>query len=60
MNKTPAYYIFLGLLIGSVFGLGIGAVGGSVISGMEVGALAGVFIGWFLAATLLEQNKRQK
>jgi uncharacterized protein YcfJ len=59
MDKTPAYYIFLGLLIGAVFGLGIGAVGGNTINGMEVGALAGVFIGWFLAAAAFENRSKK-
>lgn len=36
MNKTPAYYIFLGLLIGAVFGFGIGTANGKLITGMEL------------------------
>lgn len=54
MDKTPAYYILLGLLIGAIFGFGIGAANGNVISGMQYGSLAGVFIGWFIAAAVLE------
>lgn len=55
MDKTPAYYIFLGLLIGAVAGVGIGAANGNLITGMQLGALAGVFIGWFIAAPALRK-----
>lgn len=57
MDKTPAYYIFLGLLVGAVFGWGLGAVNGNTIHGMQLGALAGLFIGWFIADTALKQRK---
>lgn len=56
MNKTPAYYIFLGLLMGAVLGWGLGAVNGNAIHGMQLGALAGLFIGWFIASTSLQQR----
>ena len=46
MGKTPAYYIFLGLLIGATFGLAIEAASGNIIRGVQFGALAGTFIGW--------------
>lgn len=60
MDKTPAFYIVLGLLIGAIFGLGVGAANGNAIRGMELGALAGVFIGWFLVAAVLESGKKQQ
>jgi hypothetical protein len=43
-------YIFLGLAIGAVLGIGLGAANGNVFNGFWIGALAGVFIGWFIAA----------
>lgn len=52
MDKTPAYYIFLGLLIGAIFGFGVGALNGNTIDGMQLGSTAGLFIGWFIAVTM--------
>jgi hypothetical protein len=57
MDKTPACYILLGLLIGAVPGGGMGAVNGNGIHGMELGTLAGLLIGWFIAVTALEKRK---
>jgi uncharacterized protein YcfJ len=55
VDKTPAYYIFLGLLIGALVGVGIGAANGNLITGMQLGALTGLFIGWFIAAPALKK-----
>ena len=55
MDKTPAYMIFLGLLIGTIFGLGIGTVNGTAVHGMQLGAMTGLFIGW-LVTTLPRQK----
>ena len=59
MNKKTAFYIFLGLLIGAVFGMGLGAANGNAIHGLQLGALAGTFIGWFVAAAVMEQGKKE-
>jgi hypothetical protein len=56
MNGTPAYSIFAGLLIGAAFGAGTGALFGDAMQGMQLGALAGVFIGWVITSLTL-QNK---
>jgi hypothetical protein len=56
MNKTPAYPIFLGLLIGAIVGFGIGAVNGNTMHGMQLGSMAGLFIGWFLAVNPLQKR----
>ena len=58
MNKTPSYSIFLGLLIGAIFGLGTGLASGNAIMGLGVGALADAFIGWFIMAAVLELRKK--
>jgi ABC-type uncharacterized transport system permease subunit len=58
MEKTFGYFIFGGLLIGAMFGL-IGAGGGNPLLGIGIGALAGAFIGWFVAA-ILKQTKKAK
>jgi hypothetical protein len=55
MDKTPAFYIFLGLLLGTLVGFGIGAINGDVVHGMQLGALGGVFIGWVLTAQTLQK-----
>jgi hypothetical protein len=55
MKKTPAYYIFLGLLIGAAAGLVIGAMSGNATHGIQIGALAGLFIGWVITAPTLQK-----
>jgi hypothetical protein len=52
MDKRPAFSIFLGLLIGAIVGLGIGALNAHPIDGMQLGSMAGLLIGWFIAATM--------
>ena len=56
MNKTPAYPIFLGLLIGAIVGFGIGLVSGNTIYGTQLGSMAGLLIGWFIAVSPLEKR----
>lgn len=57
MERKFGYYIVVGLLIGGVFGMGLGAANGNTLLGVAGGALAGVFIGWFIAAAVLEYQK---
>jgi ABC-type uncharacterized transport system permease subunit len=59
MDKTFGYYIFGGLLIGAMFGL-IWAAGNNPLMGIGIGAMAGAFIGWFIAAAVLEQRNKEK
>jgi ABC-type uncharacterized transport system permease subunit len=59
MNKTFGYYVFGSLLIGALFG-SIWTVGSNPLIGAGIGALAGTFIGWFVAAAVLEQNKKKQ
>lgn len=54
VNKKFGYYILIGLLIGAIFGMGIGAANGSPLPGIGMGALAGVFLAWFIAAAILK------
>jgi hypothetical protein len=53
MAKQFGYYVLLGVLVGAVFGFGIGTANGNALLGMEIGAFFGVFIGWFAAAAIL-------
>ena len=59
MEKTFGYFVFGGLLIGAMFGL-IWTGGRNPVMGSGIGALAGAFLGWFIAAAVLEQRKKQK
>jgi ABC-type uncharacterized transport system permease subunit len=59
MDKKFGYYVFGGLLIGAVFG-SLWTANGNILLGMAFGALAGVGIGWFIAAAALEKNNRKK
>lgn len=54
MNKKFGLFIFLGLGIGGIFGVGLGAANGNATLGTAIGAIAGVFIGWFIAAAVRE------
>ena len=59
MDRKSAYHIVLGLVIGAVFGMGIGAANGYPVFGIGLGALFGAFIGWFLAAAVENRNKNR-
>jgi ABC-type uncharacterized transport system permease subunit len=52
MNQKDAIYLFAGLAIGALFGFLVGSANGNPLLGLGFGALAGVFIGWFVAASL--------
>ena len=60
MDQKFGYYIVLGLLVGAVFGFGLRAANGNVILGIGIGTFAGVFIGWFVAAAMLEREAKKK
>ncbi len=52
MNKKFALYIVSGLFIGALFGASFTPVIENDMLSILHGALAGVFIGWFIAATV--------
>jgi ABC-type uncharacterized transport system permease subunit len=58
MKQRFGVYI-ISLLIGAVFGMGLGAANGNPAIGTIGGALAGVFLGWFIAAAVLEKEKKK-
>ena len=60
MERKFGYFIVLGLLIGVVFGMGLGVANGNTIWGIGLGALFGVFIGWFVAAAALQNRNKMK
>ena len=57
MERKIGQYAFVGLLIGALLGVGIGAANGNPILGVGGGALPGLFFGWFIAAAVLEKEK---
>ena len=57
MDKRFGLYIVLGLILGAVFGIFFGPVVGNTAVAMKLGALGGVFIGWFIAAAVIENSK---
>ncbi len=60
MNKKFGLFILLGLLVGSTFGIFFGPVLENPLLGVGLGALGGVFIGWFIAAAVIENEKTGK
>jgi hypothetical protein len=59
MDRRFGYYIVLGLVIGVAFGTLVGAASGNTLLGIGLGALGGVFIGWFVAAAALQTRGRK-
>ena len=57
MNKKFGLYIVLGLIIGGNFGIFLGPAMGNTPLAIALGALGGLFIGWFIAAAVLENSK---
>jgi hypothetical protein len=60
MERKFGYYIVLGLVIGAIFGMGLGAASENTTWGIALGALFGVFIGWFVAAAALQNRNKMK
>lgn len=60
MDRKFGYFIVLGLVIGIVFGMGVGAANGDSLLGIGLGALSGVFIGWFVSAATLKNRDNNK
>lgn len=54
MEKTFSNTICGGLLLGAIFGL----IAAGLV-GLALGGMAGAFIGWFIAAAVLEQRKKE-
>jgi ABC-type uncharacterized transport system permease subunit len=59
MDKKFGYYAFGGALIGAFLGLAWSA-GNNPVAGLGIGALVGLFIGWFIAAAVRENSKKEK
>ncbi len=57
MDRNFGLFIVLGLVIGSIFGVSLGAVIGNNAIGIMLGPISGVFLGWFVAAAVLKNRK---
>jgi membrane associated rhomboid family serine protease len=60
MAKKFGLYIVLGMLIGMLFGASFTPVVENDMLAILGGALAGVFIGWFVAAAVRERMMRKQ
>jgi len=56
MERRFGFYIVLGLVIGGFLGVGFGAAIENATLGIALGALGGLFIGWFAAAAARERQ----
>lgn len=59
MDKISGFYIYGGMLIGALLGI-LWAGGSNMLMGIGIGAFVGASIGWFVAAAVFEQKKKQK
>lgn len=55
MDKRFGYYVFGGMLIGALLGLGWSTTGNPLVS-MGFGALIGAAVGWFIGAYVFQQK----
>lgn len=63
MNKQFGLFIVVGLAVGASFGVFIGTAIENTPLGIALGAmgaLGGLFLGWFLAAAVLENESAKK
>ena len=59
MDRKFGTYVFAGLAIGAFVGALAGAGNHNALSGMGIGALVGVFLGWFVAAAVIEGRRQE-
>jgi hypothetical protein len=57
MDEKSGVYIVLGLVIGAVFGVSLGPAIGNTFLAIALCAFGGAFVGWFIAAAVLENSK---
>ena len=59
MDKKFGLFILFGLLIGGNLGVFLGAAMNNPVLGIGLGAVGGLFVGWFIAAAV-QENKNSK
>ena len=57
MNKKYMLYIIAGLFTGVIFGTGFGPAVENISLATAIGAIGGLFIGWFIAAAVREHER---
>ena len=60
MKHRMGVYAVVGVLFGSIFGVFLGEALGHGGFGVAVGALCGLYLGWFAAAAVLEGGNKKK
>ncbi len=61
MTRKLGYFLLLGVGMGAIFGIFLGAPLENNTLGIALGALSGLFIGWFIGAAVLEsRNEKQR
>lgn len=60
MERKFGVYIFLGMIIGVIFGTGIGAANGNPIIGLWLGSVVGGYLGWFVAIAARENQEKNQ
>jgi NhaP-type Na+/H+ or K+/H+ antiporter len=60
MNRDFGLFIFVGMAIGALFGLPFAEPIGNALLAVGIGALAGLFLGWFLAAARRQLQKEKR
>jgi uncharacterized membrane protein len=60
MDKKFGIFVLLGLLLGGQLGVFFGPILKNPILGVALGALGGAFLGWFIAAAVLENQNSNK
>lgn len=60
MDKKFGLYIIIGLFVGALFGVSFTPVIGNDLLAISGGALAGVFLGWFIAAAVNARKQNGK
>ncbi|KAA3643833.1 MAG: hypothetical protein DWQ07_17100 [Chloroflexi bacterium] len=60
MNKKLGAYIFLGLIVGSIFGTVMVISNEKPVLSVGFGAVAGALIGWVIAIVSNQNSKRKK
>ena len=59
MDKKFGYFVFGGLLIGAFLGW-LWSAHSNPLAGLGFGALAGIAVGWFIAAAFIEKDNEKK
>jgi membrane associated rhomboid family serine protease len=60
MDKKFGLYIVAGLAMGAIYGIFFSPATDNGLLAIALGALAGLFLGWFVAIIVQQREKRDK